>query len=109
MPHVSLLQRLMSNLALSRIRTGIAAAIAEDRQCSVRRKLELLLGPTPWEEALGILPGMLDNSAADKAAQKDNTIVTSTGRRIKVRCNETCSTLQEVCSLKGVLQIMSGS
>jgi hypothetical protein len=75
----------MSNLALSRIRTGIAAAIAEDRQCSFRRKQELLLGPTPWEEALGLLPGMLDGGAADKAAQKDNTIVTSTGRRIKVR------------------------
>jgi hypothetical protein len=74
----------MSNLALSRIRTGIAAAIAEDRMCSVRRKQELLLGPTPWEEALGLTPGMLDGGAADKAAQKDNTIVTSTGRRIKV-------------------------
>ncbi|KAF6250372.1 hypothetical protein COO60DRAFT_1629876 [Scenedesmus sp. NREL 46B-D3] len=75
--------RLMSNLALSRIRTGLAAAIAEDRAVSVRRKRELLLGATPWEEALGLLPGMLDAAAADKAAAKDNTIVTSTGRRIK--------------------------
>uniref|UniRef100_A0A383VPI7 PHD-type domain-containing protein n=1 Tax=Tetradesmus obliquus TaxID=3088 RepID=A0A383VPI7_TETOB len=74
--------RLMSNLALSRIRTGVAAAIAEDRQASVRRKELLLLGPAPWEEALGLTRGMLD-AAAEKTAAKDNTIVTSTGRRIK--------------------------
>jgi hypothetical protein len=53
-------------------------------------KQELLLGPTPWEEALGLTPAMLDGGAADKAAQKHNTIVTSTGRRIKVCC-QLCS------------------
>jgi hypothetical protein len=88
----------VSNLALSRIRRGIAAAIAEDRMCSVRRKQELLLGPTPWEEALGLTPGMLDGSAADKAAQKDNTIVTSTGRRIKV-CMVRCWLVAAVAGL----------
>jgi hypothetical protein len=52
-------------------------------------KQELLLGPTPWEEALGLTPAMLDGGAADKAAQKVNTIVTSTVRRIKV-CFQLC-------------------
>lgn len=67
----------------------MAAAIAEDRDIAVRRKQELLLGPTPWDEGLLPTPEELAKQQAAQQ-QKDNTIVTSTGRRIKVRLRLLC-------------------
>jgi hypothetical protein len=71
----------MSNLALSRIRTGIAAAVAEERDIAVKRKADLLLGPTPWQEQLG---GLEEPAKAVAAPPAPTMVVTSTGRRVKV-------------------------
>lgn len=82
-PFPALLQRLMSNLALAKIRTGVAAAIAEDRDAAVQRKSELLLGPVPFDPTSLLSPEDL-KAAAAAAATPEPTMVTSTGRRVKV-------------------------
>eukprot|EP00878_Enallax_costatus_P014870 GHUV01015565.1.p1 GENE.GHUV01015565.1~~GHUV01015565.1.p1 ORF type:complete len:198 (+),score=63.64 GHUV01015565.1:818-1411(+) len=71
----------MSNLALAKIRTGVAAAIAEDRDAAVQRKSELLLGPVPFDPAS--LLSAEDLKAVAAAATPEPTMVTSTGRRVK--------------------------
>jgi len=87
---VLFLQRLMSNLALSRIRTGVAAAIAEDRESAVLRKSDLLLGPTPTDALLQAEAAAAAGSAAAAAAaaaedaRNANMMMTSSGRRVKV-------------------------
>lgn len=77
-----LLQRLMSNLALAKVRTGVAAAVAGDRDAAVQRKSELLLGPVPFDPAS--LLTAEDLKAVAAAATPEPTMVTSTGRRVKV-------------------------
>jgi hypothetical protein len=81
------MQRLMSNLALSRIRTGQAAYIAEDRDIAVMRKADLLLGPTPTDAALQAEAAAAAAAAAPAAAddgRNSNVLMTSSGRRVKV-------------------------
>lgn len=80
----------MSNLALSRIRTGQAAYIAEDREFAVLRKSDLLLGPTPTDAALQAEAAAAAGTAAAAAAaaaedaRNSSVMTTSSGRRIKV-------------------------
>jgi hypothetical protein len=84
-------QRLMSNLALSRIRTGRAAYMAEDREIAVLRKSDMLLGPTPTDAALQAEANAAAGTAAAAAAaaaedsRNSNVMMTSSGRRVKVR------------------------
>lgn len=83
------MQRLMSNLALSRIRTGQAAYIAEDRDIAVTRKADLLLGPTPTDAALQAEAAAAAAAALPAAAddaRNSNVLMTSSGRRVKVGC-----------------------
>jgi hypothetical protein len=87
-----LLQRLMSNLALSRIRTGQAAYLAEDRESAALRKADLLLGPTPTDAALQAEAQAAAGTAAAAAiaaaedARNSTIMMTSSGRRVKVNC-----------------------
>lgn len=85
-------KRMMANLALSRIRTGQAAYMADDRENAVLRKSELLLGPTPTDAVLqaeaAAAAGTAAAAAAAAAAADDarysSFAKTSSGRRVKV-------------------------
>jgi hypothetical protein len=81
----------MVNLALSRIRTGQAAYMAEDREIAVLRKSDMLLGPTPTDAALQAEANAAAGTAAAAAAaaaedsRNSNVMMTSSGRRVKVK------------------------